>query len=437
MATRISESKDLAARCRKAGLKVTVIRDGWKVYDPQNQPHVIHRTYSDGQWSLKLITKEIEEAGLLEAEKIQMEEKAEARKAAARELRAKEARALEEAQQRADRNNALVVKAAGPYMVEPEDVGYDWFATPHPAPWMRIVWMYPELADKILKNHNSDNRPVNDKQVEHYKNVILSGQWKFTHQGGAMDTRAVLQDIQHRFFAIVAAGEVDPDVRVPVAFWVGMPVENFAAIDENLLRTAAHLFGKAGEKYVANLQAVMRLVIAFRTGGESARRVLREKITNQTYLDEFGSDADHIRECVAFGVNGARKLRGCTATNLATAAYLIRSANGPDNQYVEAFFAGLVTGTKAWSNIVLPGDDPRAVLREKFMEMKDNPKSRKPAIDIVAMIIKSWNNIVMERSPRTLNHDPRAAMPQILICHVNQGVAPRQLSDEINDEAAA
>jgi len=432
MATRIAQSRALVNRCEKAGMRVERAADGWKVWGADNRPHIIHQSYSDGIWSLKLITKEIEEDGLLDAEEAVKQQKQEQRKLAIRNQKAEEEKAMAAAQKRANAQKTMVAKASGPYLTEPEDVPYEWFATPHPAPWVRLVWMTPALAKRILDNLNTDNRPLGDQTTEHYKNVMLSDQWLLTHQGAAMDIRGVLQDAQHRLYAIVEAGKIDCDIRVPMFFTVGMPVENFKAIDENRLRTAAQLFGKDGEKNRSTLQSMIRLILAYKDPSQDVRRAYRIRRTNGQVLDTFAGDADLMRDCAARAQSAARKVK-CTPVIYATAMYLIRHAHKPGNRYVDLFFHGIDTGeVEGHSRIKLEADDPRRVLREEFERIKDGgKKTQRTALDKVAMILIAWNNIILERHPRRILFGIDATPPQVLICDDANGVPPRALRDEV------
>lgn len=433
MASRLADSKALATRCKKAGWDVVETGDGWKV-DTGSQPFVIHRTYSDVR-SLTNATATLERLGLLDAEATTKLSLNERRRQAARKAKEDEAKALENAQALAERNADLVNRASGPYMTETEDVPYEWFATPHPAPWVRRVWMTPTLAKKILDNHNLDNRPKGDEHSEHLRNVVLSDQWKLTHQGAAMDTRGYLQDAQHRLEACVLAGEVAPDTRIPMFFWVGMPVENFKAIDENRVRTAAQLFGKAKEKNGSVLQPAMRLVIAYRAADGNVRRAYRMRYTNAQILEAFENDAELMRDCAALAKKRHRKLH-CSPSVLAAALFLIRKANRPDNLYVDRFFEGLFDGRKVGTRLALDDADPRQVLKEELMRIASSPKNRRPPLDMLALFILSWNNVVLERFPGTLKFGDDQQPPQVLICDDTNSAVPRTLDGEFEQEHA-
>jgi len=424
MGTRMADSEELAERCRRAGWRVERAKSsgGYKVWDPDGKIHPIHLTYSDRN-SLKACERELNRAGLEDAEKA-------IASARLNENRTRNDIARQVADERAQKmaNGRSVAKAAGPYLVEAEDVGIEWLISPHPAPWMRWVKITPDMAAKILKDHNADNRPLDPKDVRHYRDIILAGMWHLTHQGWAFDVRGMLQDGQHRAAAIVEAGALSPEpISVPVAAFVGMPMENFAAIDEGRLRTARQLFAKEGEKNVSCLQTTVRLVHYIHDG--DARKAARLKLPNQVILEEFARDEEAIRDSVTFGMKYYPKTPGVSNAALSAGHYLIGKVNGRDNDYFVQFFEGLTTGLIPGSRTVLDDDDPRQAFRDRMASIKEKIDrgirgERRSALTQVGMIIMSWNNMVSGRGVRKLYFTDEQAIPQILRCIPGEGAVP-------------
>lgn len=329
-------------------------------------------------------------------------------------------------------DEAALARAAGPYLTEPETVEIGWYTTKHPRPWMRWVKMNPVIAQLLLDEYNGDNRPLRPRTVEHYKNIILSGQWHLTHQGAAMDTRGLLQDGQHRLQAIVEAGDHLGDLEVGMAFTVGMPEENFKAIDEGLLRSAADLFAKDGVTYGNQIQSMIRLIRAFED--VNPRRMFRLKATNEFIYDTFYGNEEELTMAARFGQTNYRKAY-LTPGALGAAYYLLRKKNGPDNKYVEAFFEGLLTGRKAGTRLALDDLDPRAVTRQYFQNLKLN-KKRFTGIEALAIIVMAWNNVVNGYRPRFVRFTDDQDIPRITICAdrgPNASVCPEILYGEVDE----
>lgn len=421
MASRLADSEAIAERCRKAGWDVTRSNGNntWKVSRPDGQVVAhIHQTYSDRAATSALL-RELTKAGLVDAEnEIKGKRLTESRTRAKIAAEAAEKRGKELAAK------ASLVKAAGPYLVDAEDIELDWFTTPHPAPWMRWAKITPAIAREILDNNNGDNRPLGPQTIAFYRDIILARLWKLTHQGLAFDTRGLCQDGQHRLEALCAAAALDPEIEwLPFAVFVGMPVENFKAIDEGRIRNARQLFGKAGEKNDSTLQTCVRLV--HYVNDVSARQSARLRLPNQVVVDEFDADADNFRTAVAFGAAAARRIH-CSPGAAAAAYYLIGKRNGGiENAYVDAFFFGLTEGTLPGTRYKLEETDPRQVLRRRFADLKmKSSKERRSSLSQTGMFIVSWNNCVTGRNPRTLYFSDDAPIPEILKCDPALGAPP-------------
>lgn len=442
MATPLT-ANDLVRRAENVGWLVSRGRTGWKVQTPKG-PYPINSTYTDRR-SLTNAARDLERMGLKEAEKnMPVEASKEERKAGTVGSEARieavfqsQEDVLTMAAEQAKNGNhqAMRAKAAGPYMLQPEDVTLSWFITPHPRPWARWVVMTPEIAKYLLANFNGENRRLRDRTVEHYRNIILSEQWHLTHQGGAMDTRPVLQDGQHRLQAIVEASEHIPDLAVPMLFCVGMPVENFKAIDEGLLRSAADLFGRGAnaESYGAAMGAIIRLALAFKD--QNPRRMMRIKTTNEKIYSAFEDKAEELRVAARFGVSHYKKC-WASAAPLGAAYFLIREANGPDNKYVKAFFDGLLTGRKSGTRLSLEETDPREVARAYFQRVKMRQK-RLTGIETLSIIVMAWNNIVIGHQPRFPRFTDDTPIPRITLCAdtgPNASATPELLVGEIDED---
>jgi hypothetical protein len=337
---------------------------------------------------------------------------ADERAEATRKRREKAARVAAETKANAARTataaarSKLIETAAGPY-AGPEEVPLSWFLAEHPAPWMRWVIITPAIARELMKR-NTDNRPFRGTVRDNYRRVIEAGRWHLTHQGMAMDANGVLQDGQHRLQACI-----DTDTAITTAFTVGCPVENFKAIDEGRNRSVADLLGKAGETDVNLLGTSVRLIAASREPYPHA--FLKNKSPNEVLYDAFKGDPDRLREACRWGRAHAQNAR-IVGSALVAGRYLLREANGEDNDYVQAFLQGLVTGTKGDSRILLDADDPRLLLRQQLQVRRERGQ-RTRAVDQLGMIIWAWNGVVSGRRFRHVKWAEFSAnVPPITVC---------------------
>jgi hypothetical protein len=287
----------------------------------------------------------------------------------------------------------------------------------------------------------------------------------------AMDRRQpkpMVQDGQHRLAAVVAAQELldklremDPlerealiedgssyqgilndkgellnELRVPAAFFVGMDPRNFAAIDDVLLRNANQLFTQAGEKHGGTLQTAARLITAFRSRDPRAR--IRKRLTNIDSMEVLKEGKDHLRKGAQIANTHARKIPLSNGV-LAAAYYLIGTANGFDNRFVEAFWHGVINGVRQGTRYMLDDDDPRQALRTTMSEKKEKGRMPRP-IDQLGIVITAWNNLVTGKHVRRMRWADGADLPELLICAdrgPNASATPRSLVGEIDNLAEA
>lgn len=404
MASMQADINGLVARCRKLGWRVTASRSaggGWRIVCPDKHVKTVHSSYSDRN-SFKNVLKELDAHGLSAAE-------AEAEAAHAKEVAERHKADLDAAETKSAklaRDAAHLARAAGPY-AEPEEVPYSWFTGDHPAPWQRWCVITPTLAKQLL-THNTDNRPMRPLLVAHYRRSIEAGLWRRTHQGGAMDTNKVLQDSQHRLQACV-----DADIPIVLSFYVGMDPDNFKAIDEGKVRSIGDLLGKAGEGDVNLLGTVTRLVAAARE--PFPHSYLKGRTPNSVLYDEFKGDPDALRDSARWGRTRAAEAR-MVASAIAAARYLLQQTHGTDNDYVNAFMSGLVTGVKGTSRIMLDADDPRLQLRNELQKRREHGR-RTAAIDQLIYILWAWNNVCSGRRARYVRWaEVPSEVPTITIC---------------------
>jgi len=428
MADRQTAALKLVARCRAVGWKVNQMggRNGctYKVTmspcrkEMCNHIMQIHLTPGDVN-AEKAVERELNAHGLAGLEKKLIDSRNNERKMKLEADRRANDKALAEVQ----RNETLIAKASGPYQ-QPEYVDDSWFIGDHPAPWHRWVIMTPRQAKWILNTMNSANRPIYDPAWERYKGIILSKQWRWTHQSGAVDRNKILQDGQHRLIACSESGE-----EVVMGFCVGMDPDNWKAIDEGHVRTAAQGFARGGaETNVRALAACVRIVKIF---DKADRNGWREKFTNQQIIDEGQHDIENYRRSALFGARNGSRLR-MNIASLSGLHYLLRRENGIDNPYVEAFFRGLVTERKLDPTRALLENDPRKRLREYLINAKANRK-RLHAFDALCLGVIAWNHCIQDVARQNLRWAAGQSVPRIITIAPDAFPPPSLFDGEIEE----
>ena len=96
----------------------------------------------------------------------------------------------------------------------------------------------PEMATSLL-DQNTSNRPLSQSNVDFFVGLLKRGEFRCTHQGIAIDWDNILQDGQHRLYAIVESG-----VSADVMLATNCDPANFASIDTGgRKRTASDILG--------------------------------------------------------------------------------------------------------------------------------------------------------------------------------------------------
>lgn len=417
-----TEINKLVARCRRVKWGVEQASNGYRITFDDNSVYLIHESYSDSN-AAKRVERQLGKKGLFDKE---AELEAARDKAKTATLATQRKKAADDARKLAEQESALA-KAAGPY-AGPEEVPLEWCLAQHPAPWMRWAIITPAMAEAILKR-NIDNRPLYPSTRAYYRGLIDDGHMVLTHQGMAMDIRGVLQDGQHRLHACADSGK-----PIETAFFVGMPVTNFKVIDECRNRSIADLLGKDDVQDRNLVGTTMRLIAAYRE--PFPRAFLKVKTPNEVLYNSFKGDPDRVAEAVKFSRQHYAKARIVGAA-LGAATYLLREANGRDNNFVRAFLNGLVSGVKGSSRVLLDTDDPRLMLRETMQRTREQGH-RMRGIDQMGYILLAWNHVVdgSQAGRRIKWTEGRDDIPQIVVCR-DRGATASAAPDFLRGEFTA
>lgn len=401
MATRKDFAKRVADQARRMGWEVKNRKDGgWDVTCPDNFRIQLHLTPSDVN-AEKVIMRELENHGWNEAvdEYVSLTEQERQNRLAA--AQAENQRRLDQAQQQAD----ALARAAGQSRVP-----WDVLLNPQPVPkTFERVLVTPELATKLL-DLNTGNRPVRDREVELWQNVIERGEFRYTHQGIAVDSNGVLQDGQHRATAIVRSG-----IAVEMQVSVGMPPENFDAIDNGLRRNFRDVVARLGIANAARVGSAARLLLIM---DEYPKRSFGDKVSNaevshylQRRVTLAGGEETSLGDLIYQATVEAQQHWAAYRINVTgTAAFLTRvwQLLGTENAELQDFLAGLRSG------VDLSSSDPRLALRRVMLSPSNSVRTMTHVH--YAYIVKSWNKFVKNTPTKVLNFRPKAEdIPKIIV----------------------
>jgi len=398
MASRSTFGRQIVARARKIGWQVdNHPSGGWVITCDDSHRVQIHMTPSDVN-AEATIMRELNKHGFSNAEEEFNrldEEKRQARLSAARE---ENRRRLDAAQKQAD----ALARAAGQVRV-PEEI----ILNPYPVPkTFERVLVTPELARKLL-DLNTANRPTRASEVDFWKEVIERGAWHYTHQGIAVDNTGVLQDGQHRLSAIVLS-----DISVEMQISIGMPPENFNAIDNGLRRTFGDVAARLGLRSHSKVGSVARLVIIY---NEYPIRQFNSKVSNAEVADFLSRPFDDAGlttgEMVQKSVNDGQMHWHDYSINtsaISTLIFKLWETFGQDDPKVTEFLSGLRSGAE------LGKEDARLALRRVVSSPTNN--SPRTAPNHLGLAVKAWNRFAQDKPVKVLAFRTKVEdMPKIFV----------------------
>lgn len=374
---------EIIARCRRVGWGVETSAEGsrvdwvWKISPPQpHRPVYIHRTPSDPRWS-NWVLNDLNRAGLTEAEEAWQAQEAARR---AEKLEADRRKTQERTDAMARRSKALAA-AAGP-LAGPQEVDLAWLTTPHELPETRRVIMTPEAAKVLLETLNVANRKRSDARVEYFMELIESGGYRPTHQGGAQDTEGKVQDGQSRLEAIERTG-----VAVEIQWSVGMPVDNFPALDCGGPRTTRDIAFIMGEADPAATSAAAKVLAIVDRWGPDAYVRSKTKLPHSRVAQAIGEYGDELREAVIWAKEIRKDVRRASPAGLSAGIFMLRRKMPKGDPRIVRFLDDLrygLDGRKA-------AKDPVHLLRRMLFAGPSDSRRHYDQFEQLALLIKAWN----------------------------------------------
>lgn len=384
-ATRRAFGQKVAQRARLMGWDVSNHKDGgWKIKAPDGHVVQIHLTPSDVNAD-DHVMNELERHGWDDANREYNRLSEENRAKRVKDVQAANQRRLDQMQKEAD----ALSKAAGQSRV-PEAVLLS--PAPFPKTFERVL-VTPELAQKLL-SLNTGNRPIRKSDVELWRTVIERGEFRYTHQGVAIDDTGVLQDGQHRL-----TGVVESDIPVEMQISIGMPPENFNAIDNGLRRNFRDVAYKLGLGSPSKVGSAARLLIIME---DYPRRSFGDKVSNTEVANYLSAqyDAEGLTngQVLQMAVNEAQmqwQSYRVNSTAAATAIFRLWQELGNEHSLVTEFLEGLKNGVE------LGAEDARLALRRYMLSPSSN--HGRSAYLHLGLFIKAWNKFAQGQNVKVLS----------------------------------
>lgn len=157
-----------------------------------------------------------------------------------------------------------------------------------------LVHVTPAMATDELDLHNNMNRTLNPVEVEALAQKIVAGKWLANGQTVTYDTNGEIVDGQHRYAAVVRAGQ-------PVWLWVvkGLTPETRPTIDDHRRRSFRDDLAMNGIVGGSTIEAVQRKIMRWQNyGGLSPIGGRPSRVLRMDLADAYREDAKAIHEAI-------------------------------------------------------------------------------------------------------------------------------------------
>lgn len=222
------------------------------------------------------------------------------------------------------------------------------------------------------------NRPFSRRTAEYFKDQMLRGEWRYSHQGMAVDIDGNLIDGQHRLVALMWADEEQPGITIETEITLDLPVENFRVVDAGKARTPTDTMALLGEANRLILAAAIKLFVVYDSKAFDNNRLIR---LSNAQLEDVLAKNPGLREAAPHGhrVRASGLVASASTTGIYICSRAYRDAPMTD------FLDGLATGFD-----LAPGD-ARAALRSTMSRIRASKKLKVDNVEQLAYFIKTWN----------------------------------------------
>lgn len=241
--------------------------------------------------------------------------------------------------------------------------------------------MTPEAAKHLLKM-NTANRKRSEARVQFFEELIRTDQFRCTHQGGASDSNGIVQDGQSRLEAIVNLGK-----PVVMQWSVGMPPENFAALDAGGPRTARDVAFIMGELDPGAVAAAARIAWIIDEHGHNAYRKSKYRMSNDRVAKAIREYGEGLGQAIGRAKDIRKEVKRASLAALSAAIFLLDRQLPAGDPRVDRFLEDLKWGIGGRSGAA----DPVYKLRKALTDGPSDKRRHYDAYEQVALFNRAWN----------------------------------------------
>lgn len=259
-------------------------------------------------------------------------------------------------------------------------------------PTVCIMDITPIQAENWLQYNVENNRHLDNKLVDRYKNIMLAGDWHLSNDAISFNINNMLVNGQHRLWAIVESG-----VTIRCIVQKNLPLESMDCMDVGKHRTNDDNFKIAGKNYPKDCSATVRCIF-------NSLDATRCKVYNHNEIAKF-MDKYHESIIWAHQALPTRGKFGCSAFRAVVArAHIL----GKPLEKLNRFCTVLTTGLNT------PEDGAALLLRNRILEpsVKDKGKNnRRNQKEFYSLAETALANFLNNKTPARLLPIKNEAFP--------------------------
>lgn len=233
------------------------------------------------------------------------------------------------------------------------------------------------LAEILLK-YNTRNRTLSEAKALNIARAMQNGSWQFNGEAIKFDRGGVLNDGQHRLYAIANILEGG---SYPSLILYGLTSESQLTMDQGAKRGAHEQLALTGANVDSTITAAIRILIRWQEGLLFGDQVRNGKIGTDDIVAWHERHPVGVEVLRDLGARGYRRILSVPPSISLAVAYRLQEI---DQEWAAEFFNGLLTP------VGLTEGSPILALRgrlERIGLMKEKVSER----DYIAYLILAWN----------------------------------------------
>jgi hypothetical protein len=262
----------------------------------------------------------------------------------------------------------------------------------------KLFHISPPIAATLVTANNPRNRKVSLPKVHHFVDLIRAGQWRATHQGGAITPERHLGDSQHRMIAIALAGQT-----VPMRMTGNIPFDDVLdAVDQIMTpRTSGQALAMKGVDNGELKAAIVKAMVEYLELHRAGRKPFLAPMRIQ---EEARRHDALLATAIDIGERSAERITDpCLTKKEAQVFAAVALAQGWDSAQTAAFLAAVQAGIATYA------DSPTIVLQRTMTKAKlsGRSKDRLSLTAKVALMVKGASLWTQRAGVSRLAWDPR------------------------------